>query len=330
MEYSGQIVLREPRGKTFSRIGLCCFAILIIAYGLQLGSAYLIANFKLVWVYRWWFIWAVTFIPMYIIAFPIGILLFRRIPTTKFTAKKLRVKDLLIFLLMCFPIMYIGNIVGSLINTALHMLLGTDVSNPLDFFIQDSSIWLTVLFLVILAPVFEEYIFRRLIIDRLRAYGEGVCVLVSAVLFGLFHGNFNQFFYAFGLGALLAFIYVKTGRLRYTIILHMTINFIGGIIPQLLTNVVDFDALTGRTNPVRYLAEHLPQLMTYGLYIIVIFSLVIAGFVLLIVRRRAFYFERGPLQPEKGTRFRVMFLNLGMALFTAAALALFVLSFIES
>jgi hypothetical protein len=133
-----------------------------------------------------------------------------------------------------------------------------------------------------------------LIIDRLRSYGESACVLVSALLFGLFHGNLNQFFYAFGLGAIFAFIYVKTQRLRYTIFLHMIINLFGGIIAPLLLRGLDLNALTQANCAnaevmMRYMAEHLPQLLAFGLYIIVILSLSIAGFVLLIVRRRAFY-----------------------------------------
>jgi membrane protease YdiL (CAAX protease family) len=327
MDYFEQPAPREPHRNIFSQIGLCCFAILFIASALQLGAAYLIAYFKPVWTVRWWFIWAVTFIPTYVLAVPIGILLFRRIPTVTFITKKLRIKDLLIFLIMCFPIMYLGSIAGTLLNNALHALLGKPDRNALSLFLSGSSIWLSALFLVILAPVIEEYIFRRLIIDRLRAYGEGACVLVSALLFGLFHGNFSQFFYAFGLGAVFAFLYVKTGRLRYTIFLHMAINLYGLLSP-LLVKAMGLDALFDNANPVRYLVEHLPQLITFMLFIIVIFSLVIAGFVLLIVRRRAFYFERGPLQLGKGTRFKGMFLNLGTALFTAAALALFILSLI--
>jgi membrane protease YdiL (CAAX protease family) len=74
--------------------------------------------------------------------------------------RKLRFKDLLIFLIMCFPIMYIGNIVGSLLNSALHKLLGTEIGNPLDLYMSSSNLWLAVLFMVILAPVIEEFISR--------------------------------------------------------------------------------------------------------------------------------------------------------------------------
>lgn len=320
-----------PQKSPFSRIGLACFVILAVTSVLQLGINYLTVYFAPHLAESPWYIWGVTFIPLYVVAIPIGMLLFRRIPSYETIQKKLRFKDLLIFLVMCYPVMYIGNLAGTLLNMALHTIVGTDYANPLESYVFGSNIWLSVMFMVILAPIIEEFVFRKLIIDRVRPYGEGVAVLVSALMFGLFHGNLNQFFYAFGLGAIFAFIYVKTGRLRYTIFLHMTINFFSGVIAPLLLQNVNLDALTqmNLTDPAalrRYLADHLLSLMTYGLYSIVFFSLTIAGFILLIARRRAFVLERGPLQPQQGAGFKTLFLNVGMLLFFVGVLALFALS----
>ena len=55
----------------------------------------------------------------------------------------------------------------------------------------------TFLYMVICAPILEEYIFRKLIVDRTVKYGQGVAVVLSGLMFGLFHGNLNQFAYAF-------------------------------------------------------------------------------------------------------------------------------------
>ena len=331
MEYSKPNILQKPDYEKFTVIGLACFAILLVSTVLQLASVYLTRRFAPLWTTQSWFIWAAAFIPLYAVGVPIGVALFKFIPSDRIEMRKLRFRDLLIFLIMCFPVMYIGNIIGTLFNTALHTLLGTEMTNPLDFLINSSNIWLAALVMVILAPVTEEFIFRKLIIDRLRAYGEGVCVLVSALLFGLFHGNLSQFFYAFGLGAIFAFLYVKTGRLRYPIFLHMVINFYGGIVSPLLLKGLDLDALTQASGGspealMRWMAEYLPQLMAISINAIVNFSLVIAGIVLLIVRRKAFFLAPGPLQPAKGTGFSLLFLNPGMALFVVAALALFILS----
>ena len=82
---------------------------------------------------------------------------------------------------------------------------------------------------VVAAPVIEELVFRKWLLDRVGRFGERTAVLLSAVVFGLAHGNFSQFFYAFGLGALFAYVYIKTGHIGYTIGFHMFFNLIGGV-----------------------------------------------------------------------------------------------------
>lgn len=331
MEYTDDISLQRTQRKTFSKIGLACFAILAIATALQLGANLLISRFAPQWTDQPWYFWTLAFLPLYAIGVPIGFALFHRAPEYKIATRKLRFRDLLIFLVMCFPVMYIGNLVGTFLSTLLHAVIGTENYNPLDSLFLNANIWLNLVFMVILAPVIEEFIFRKLIIDRLRPFGEAVCVLTSALLFGLFHGNFNQFFYAFGLGAIFAFLYVKTGRLRYTIILHMAINLLGGIVAPLLLKDIDLNALTqmNKTDPqamMRMIMEQLPQVMVFGLYSMLYLSLVIGGVVLLITRRRAFYFEKGTLPLQKGSGFKLMFLNAGMILFVIGTLAMFALS----
>ena len=92
-----------------------------------------------------------------------------------------------------------------------------------------SPLWCNLLFLVILAPVFEEIFLRKLIIDRLRPYGELAAILLSGIAFGLVHGNLHQLLYACASGILFGWIYVKTGNIVVNISLHATLNFIGGV-----------------------------------------------------------------------------------------------------
>ena len=93
----------------------------------------------------------------------------------------------------------------------------------------DEPVWLTVLVTVIAAPICEEIIFRRILFRRLLPMGELLAVMVSAVIFGLYHMNFYQFFYATALGILFGLVMLKTGDLLYTICLHMAINLLASI-----------------------------------------------------------------------------------------------------
>ena len=78
---------------------------------------------------------------------------------------------------------------------------------------------------VIGAPILEELAFRKLLLDKVHPYGGTCAAFVSALLFGLMHGNSAQFLLAFCLGLLLATVYLYTGRVIYTIFLHFMINF---------------------------------------------------------------------------------------------------------
>jgi membrane protease YdiL (CAAX protease family) len=86
------------------------------------------------------------------------------------------------------------------------------------------------------APVMEEFVFRRCIIRRLLPCGEKAALFTSALLFALFHSAVNQVCYAFLLGLVFGYVYLKTGRLRYSIGLHVIINSMtAAVLPVLLT-----------------------------------------------------------------------------------------------
>ena len=53
---------------------------------------------------------------------------------------------------------------------------------------------------------------------------DKVAIITTAILFGLFHANFSQFFYAVALGMIFAYVTLKTGTIKYSIILHIVVN----------------------------------------------------------------------------------------------------------
>lgn len=97
----------------------------------------------------------------------------------------------------------------------------------LEFFtgIHESPLWMSILLLVIVAPVTEELLFRGVILRGLAMrVGSGVAVLVSALLFALVHLNPWQFLTAFPLGLLLGWWYLRTGSLTPCILGHALLN----------------------------------------------------------------------------------------------------------
>jgi membrane protease YdiL (CAAX protease family) len=78
----------------------------------------------------------------------------------------------------------------------------------------------------VIPPIVEEMLFRGMVLHGLRKYGDGFAVVVSAILFGLYHGNFPQMVFAFFSGLVLALVVVKTGSLWTSILIHFMNNLI--------------------------------------------------------------------------------------------------------
>ena len=130
-------------------------------------------------------------------------------------------------------LMYLVNLATLALMGLVGLLRGQTVENPVDN-MADYPLALNLLLGCVIAPVCEECLFRGLLLNRLRPYGERFAVWASALCFGLFHGNFSQFFYACAIGVLFAGVVLKTGRLRQAMLLHALINFVGtGLIPLL-------------------------------------------------------------------------------------------------
>lgn len=79
--------------------------------------------------------------------------------------------------------------------------------------------------IVVAAPIFEELIFRGVILDGLlKRYSPIQSILLSSFLFGFIHFNPWQFIAAAGIGIFAGWIYYRTRSLSLAIIVHMTNN----------------------------------------------------------------------------------------------------------
>jgi len=97
--------------------------------------------------------------------------------------------------------------------------------------VVSSTTLLSALSTVILAPLTEEVIFRGLILGRLaRAMPGWLAVLLSALVFGLAHGQLVWIAYAFLLGVVFGFIRLRSGSIWPTLLLHILFNALGQLI----------------------------------------------------------------------------------------------------
>ncbi|MCL1832029.1 MAG: CPBP family intramembrane metalloprotease [Oscillospiraceae bacterium] len=76
----------------------------------------------------------------------------------------------------------------------------------------------------VVSAIAEEVIYRRLLLQPLRRFGDKTAVTVTALLFAAFHANLTQFLYAFVGGVILAVVTIRANSLKPAIILHMSNN----------------------------------------------------------------------------------------------------------
>ena len=118
----------------------------------------------------------------------------------------------------------------------------------------------SLLLVVVVGPILEETLFRGIVFQfALRAVSPAwskdlgfwgfagirpstaqfwVANLIQAALFGLAHGNIVQGLYAFALGLVLGWVFWRTGRLSWSVGLHMCFNLSTYLVDFLMDEVV--------------------------------------------------------------------------------------------
>ena len=84
-------------------------------------------------------------------------------------------------------------------------------------------------FSVIAAPICEELIYRHLLLRPLRKFGDLPAALISALIFGISHFNFDQFLYTFLFGFSLAVVAIRRNSVVPAIVIHAVNNLLAGL-----------------------------------------------------------------------------------------------------
>lgn len=117
---------------------------------------------------------------------------------------------------------------NSLWITLLELLMnpfGKSVMPILESVSGDSNTFSMFLYASLLAPIWEELLFRGYVLRTLRPYGKRFAVLMSAVFFGLFHGNLLQTPYALLMGLVLGYVTVEYS-IGWAVLLHVFNNLV--------------------------------------------------------------------------------------------------------
>lgn len=314
--------------KTFSQIGLTMLIatalINIVQYWAMLIAKNIPAISSNVDLY-----FLVCMLPMYAIAYPIVFAQFKKIPV-QLTGekKKMPTRHLVKASVMCYAISMVFNLLGSVVTGIIGAMKQDAVENVVVNITSNVGPATNFLFFVICAPIFEELLFRKAIISRISKYGDGIALVFSALIFGLFHGNLLQGGYAFIMGLFFGYVFIKTGKIIYSIVMHMFVNFVGSFVGPFLMNITNYaeyqvklaELTASGASPEAlnaFMMENMSGVLLVGLWGFVVIILVIAGIILFLKNRKKFVLASGEITIEKSKRFSTIYVNVGMILYAA-------------
>ena len=191
--------------------------------------------------------------------------------------KPMKFKDLMAVLCIFMTAQLLFQIVSTIIELILN-LFGLSAMAALEAAtLNGVDTFSMFLYAGLLAPIAEEILFRGLILRNLLPYGKKIAIFVSALLFGLFHGNIVQSPFAFAVGLVLGYVTVE-----YNIVWAMALH--------MFNNLIISDMLTRLTYDMHTIVAGLIQSA-------VIYGFAIEGIVVAIVRRKEIgtYFRREPM-----------------------------------
>lgn len=162
---------------------------------------------------------------------------------------------------VCYACALVCNFVSQYLVVLVNTARGMDLSkNNINLgAVGNLSLFWSFILVGIAVPILEENLFRRILYNKLSAYGDKVYILVSAITFSLFHMELEKFLYAFVCGLVLAYVYSKTQKLYCVAAIHIIINMMS-VITMAVTMVYKNKILI-------------------NIYIVALFAFIIYGFI---------------------------------------------------
>lgn len=157
-----------------------------------------------------------------ILVVPVAVYMIKEKMPYRETVQMHRMKPLDMLLTLVFG--FLLQPVLTLIN-AISMVFATNTTSTFMLEMSQSLPFVATLFLTAFVPcVFEETVYRGFFYQEYKKVSPWKAVVLSGFLFGLMHGNLNQFCYAAVLGMVFALLIEATGSILSTMLIHFALN----------------------------------------------------------------------------------------------------------
>ena len=329
----------------FSMTHLSLFVFMIVSQGASILIAWLMQLFMpteqfVEFASNYTFNIILSNVCQYLLAFPIFLLMTKGIKrSSAVKERKMRFSHLLLVVVIAESFMLSGALISNAFASSLEKLFGNVGDNALDSIVGETPILLLFLTVCVIAPIVEELMFRKVFIDRLSAMGDGVAIFFSALAFGFFHGNIYQILYATAIGFVLGYVYTRTRKIQYTIIIHGVLNFLGSMLP------LGVERLTEKFSELSEIVEFGGELaleeelllsvlaMVINLYELLMYGMILGGivaFVLLLVKRKIKLRKERDIELSRSLVIETGVCNVGFVMMYAMSLLLILISLIPT
>ena len=139
-------------------------------------------------------------------------------------------------------LIYLGASQAISVVTMIEMYIApemvTETSIGLSSMFTSSSMIVAIIVVGIAPAICEEAVFRGVFFNSIwnQTHGKWVPIIVTAAVFGLFHGSITRFFPTFLLGIVLGYLVYETNNMFYNVMFHA----INNIIPVLVLYGMQF------------------------------------------------------------------------------------------
>ncbi|WP_304509509.1 CPBP family intramembrane glutamic endopeptidase [Anaerotignum sp.] len=140
--------------------------------------------------------------------------------------------------LMILTIFMSAQVIFSIAGTGIEACLngfGYSIMHEMEDAASTSTTVSMFLYASFIGPIAEEIVFRGFVMRELQKFGKFYAILVSAILFGAFHGNFIQSIFATLVGLVLGYVAMNYS-IKWSILIHIINNFIFGDLLSYLTS----------------------------------------------------------------------------------------------
>ncbi len=172
---------------------------------------------------------------------------------------KIKISNVILIVIFSYLITPLMN----LINAISMLYVQNDTTNFMNNIVTNNGLLLSLIMVALIPCIFEESVYRGIFYNEYSKVNPLKAIFLSGFLFGIIHGNINQFSYAFAMGIVFALLIEATDSILSTMIVHFFINGTSVLVMAVYPKL--FKLLETLYGPEQYNAEKLIESINSGL-----------------------------------------------------------------